>query len=79
MSVLEALIHSRKFWLAVFGIVQSILFQFVPDFPQEIWISIDALVIVLISSIAAEDAAAKSAPVNVYSPVIKDEEEQEEE
>lgn len=52
---------SRKFWLAVFGVAQTVLFQFVPSFPPAVWQAIDALVAVLIASIAAEDVAEKSA------------------
>ncbi len=57
--MLSLLLRSRKFWLAVFGVVQTILFQFVPNFPPQVWQSIDVLVSVLIAAIAAEDAAAK--------------------
>jgi hypothetical protein len=57
---LMALLHSRKFWLAIFGIAQSLIFTYVPNFPKEVWQSIDALVIVLIATIAAEDVAAKA-------------------
>jgi hypothetical protein len=57
----NSLLKSRKFWIAVFGVVQTILFQFVPDFPPAVWQAIDALVAVLIAAIATEDAAAKRA------------------
>lgn len=57
MSKLQMLLNSRKFWLAVFGVVQSIVFQFLPQFPKEVWQSIDLLVGVLITTIAVEDAA----------------------
>lgn len=57
----SALLHSRKFWLAVFALVQTVLFQFVPDFPPTVWQAIDGVVAVLIASIALEDAAMKSA------------------
>jgi predicted choloylglycine hydrolase len=60
-SVLKKLIESRKVWLALFGLVQTILFQLFPAFPPAVWQAIDGLVVVLIVSIAAEDAAAKSA------------------
>lgn len=56
---LKALLRSRKFWLAVVSIVQTVLFQFVPDFPAEVWQAIDGLIVVLIAGIAAEDAAQK--------------------
>jgi hypothetical protein len=61
LHVGRKLVHSRKFWLSVFAVVQSVLFQFVPDFPQEVWLSINALVAVLIATIAVEDAAEKRA------------------
>lgn len=61
MAVLKALARSRKFWLAVFAVVQSVVFGLWPDFPVEIWVAIDALVVVLINAIAHEDAAAKGA------------------
>ena len=57
---MKSLLHSRKFWLAVFGVVQSVVLNYVPGFPQEIWQSIDALVIALIGSIALVDAGLKA-------------------
>ena len=56
-----ALLRSRKFWLTAFGVIQTLVFHYIADFPPEIWQAIDALVIVLISTIALEDAAAKRA------------------
>jgi len=57
MSILK----SRKFWLAMLALVQTVLFQFVPDFPATVWQSIDGVLIVLIASIAYEDGQEKSA------------------
>jgi len=59
MDWLKALSRSRKFWLAVFAIVQTVVLSLIPDFPDEVWQAIDGLVVVLIGSIAAEDSAAK--------------------
>lgn len=59
-DALSSLLKSRKFLLAAFAIVQTVLFQFVPDFPPAVWQAIDALVAVLITMIAVEDAALKS-------------------
>ena len=50
-----SLLHIRKFWLAILALAQTILFQFVPDFPQNVWVAIDAVLVVLIASIAYED------------------------
>lgn len=58
---MKSLIHSRKFWLAVFGLIQTIVFHLWPAFPPEVWQAIDILVIVLIGAIAAEDVATKIA------------------
>ena len=58
---MSSLLKSRKFYLALFGIIQTLLFWALPDFPDEIWQSIDALVMVLIGAIALEDAGAKMA------------------
>lgn len=55
MSFLNSLLVSRKFWLAVFGVVQSVVLHYL-NVPDEIWQSIAALVGVLIASIALEDA-----------------------
>ena len=57
MQVIQRLIHSRKFWISLFGVVQTVIFQFVPDFPDSVWVSIDALVMVLITTISIEDAS----------------------
>ncbi len=61
MNVLKALAQSRKFWLAVFAVIQTVVFALWPNFPQQVWVAIDALVVVLIQSIAHEDAAEKAA------------------
>lgn len=64
MDVLKLLLRSRKFWLAVFGVVQTLVFHYV-DVPQDVWVSIDVLVGVLISAIAVEDYAEKRGGVMV--------------
>lgn len=67
MSPILALLKSRKFLLAVLAAVQTILFQFVPNFPQEVWISINAIIVAVILGITVEDAAEKSATINYFS------------
>ena len=56
---MSALLKSRKFWLALFGVAQTIVFHFIPDIEPSLWQAIDALVIALITTIAVEDAAEK--------------------
>lgn len=57
---MSSLLYSRKFWLAIFGIVQALVLHYLAV-PEEIWQSITVLVGVLIASIAIEDAGEKSA------------------
>lgn len=59
MSILESFMRSRKFWLAVFGIVQALVLQYL-NVPADIWQAITALIMVLIAGIAIEDAGEKS-------------------
>ena len=55
---MNGLLRSRKFWLAVFGIVQAVVLHFL-DVPEEVWQAVATLVMVLIGAIAVEDAGAK--------------------
>ena len=57
---MSSLLYSRKFWLAVFGVIQAVVLHYLAV-PEEIWQSIAGLVMVLIASIAIEDAGEKSA------------------
>ena len=52
---MSSLLKSRKFWLAVFGVVQAVVLHYL-SVPEEIWQSIVGLVMVLIAGIAVEDA-----------------------
>jgi len=55
---MSSLLYSRKFWLAVVGVVQAIVLHYFAV-PDDIWQAIMALIAVLIGSIAVEDAAMK--------------------
>lgn len=57
-ELLRSLSVSRKFWLAVFGVVQALVLHFL-NVPDEVWQSIVGLMMVLIGSIAVEDAGTK--------------------
>jgi len=50
---------SRKFWLAVYGVVQTLVLHYLAV-PVDIITAVDALVVVVIASIAYEDAAYKA-------------------
>lgn len=52
---MASLLRSRKFWLAIFGIVQTVVLHYF-QVPDEIWQAIAGLVGVLIAGIAIEDA-----------------------
>ena len=49
------LLKSRKFWLAVFGVVQAVVLQYF-EVPDAIWQAATALIMTLIAGIAIEDA-----------------------
>jgi len=55
----DTLWKSRKFWLAVVAVAQTVVFTLVPGFPGEVWQAIDVILLFLIGTIAAEDVAAK--------------------
>lgn len=57
-SWLSALLVSRKFWLAVFGVATAIVAEYLNVSP-DIWISIEVLVLAVIASLTVEDAALK--------------------
>ena len=53
---MDILLRDAKFWLAVVLIVKLILFYAVPTFPEDVWAAIDALLIVVIGSLAGVEA-----------------------
>ena len=55
---MASLLKSRKFWLAVFGVVQAVVLHYL-SVPDDIWQTVAALIGVLIAGIAVEDAGAK--------------------
>jgi hypothetical protein len=57
---LRSLVRSRKFWLAVFGVGQTVTLHLVNVDPA-VWQAIDGLVLALIAAIAGEDMAEKRA------------------
>jgi hypothetical protein len=57
---MNGLLKSRKFWLAVFAVIQTVVLHYL-SIPQDIWAAIDGLIVTVILSIAIEDAGEKSA------------------
>jgi len=49
------LFQNPKFWLAFIGVLQSILLHYFTSVPESIWLSIDALIGVVIASLTATD------------------------
>jgi len=58
MDGLKSLLYSRKFWLAVVALVQTLALNYF-NVPQDIWMAVDGVLVVLIVAIAGEDIAAK--------------------
>ena len=52
---MKKLLESRRFWLAMLAAFQTILLQFAPNFPQEVWLSIDAVLLVVILAYTVND------------------------
>ena len=52
---MASLLKSRKFWLAVVGVVEVIVLNYL-KVPADIWQAIAGLIAVLIAGIAVEDA-----------------------
>lgn len=57
-DVLRSLFASRKFWLTLFGVVQTVVSHYV-QIPAEVWVSINALVVIVVGSIAYVDVQSK--------------------
>jgi hypothetical protein len=64
-----ALAHSRKFWLLVFAVVQTLVAAYLNVRP-EVWGAIDALIVFAINAIAKEDAAEKGAATVVNAGTV---------
>lgn len=60
--IVSKLMRSRKVWLAAIGCVQTYVFYFIPSFDREVWLSIDGLLVMLMSAFAWEDAGEKGSP-----------------
>jgi hypothetical protein len=59
MDGIKSLFRSRKVLLASLGVVNTLVAHYLKVDP-EVWASIDALLVVLIASIALEDAGEKA-------------------
>jgi hypothetical protein len=57
---LSNLLLSRKFWLAVVALAQTILFNIYPNFSPALWQSIDGLIAVILVIWTIDDNAAKA-------------------
>lgn len=58
-NAFKLLFQSRKFWMAVLGVINTLVGYYL-HLPQEVWVSINALLLVVIVGITAEDAAEKA-------------------
>lgn len=59
MNVFKGLLRSRKVWLAIIGVLQTVIFTALPDFDPAVWQAINVLLLAVIAGIAIEDAAEK--------------------
>ncbi len=59
LTVVGKLVASRKFWLSVVAVLNTVLFTVIPEFPDALWGSIQEILLFLIGMIAAGDVAEK--------------------
>jgi hypothetical protein len=52
----DILLRDGRFWLAVWAVVNAIVLVVWPDFPKPIWAALEALVAVVVGSIAGVSA-----------------------
>lgn len=49
--MLDVLLHDPKFWTALLFLAQTLVFYFLPAFPQEIWAAITALLAIVFAAL----------------------------
>ena len=54
---MKTLFTNTKFWLAVFGLIQSVLLEYF-KIPQTIWVAIDVLIGIIITTLTANEVVA---------------------
>lgn len=54
-AALSALLRSRKFWLTLYALIQTVVAHFY-QVPNDVIVQLDALVMILVGAIAYEDA-----------------------
>jgi hypothetical protein len=52
MDTLKILLKDSRFWAALWLVVQTILFYFLPTFPPEIWSAVNGLFAVVLAVLA---------------------------
>jgi hypothetical protein len=53
---MQALLTNKTLWLAVLALVQTVSLKYL-GLPQDLWIAIDAILLVVIGSLTVESAA----------------------
>lgn len=59
MESFKKLVKSSKFWVAVWAVAQAVIAYAAPNFPREIKLAVDALVAVVIGTIAIDEVRAQ--------------------
>ena len=67
MAALKHLISDPRVWTALLAFAQTILFVLVPNFPQAIWQSFDALAVIIIGALTATQMTAIKAGLHPYT------------
>jgi len=55
----KKLMESSKFWFAVWAVAQAVIAYALPNFPREVKLALDALVVVVIGAVAMDEVRMK--------------------
>lgn len=61
---LRAIIRSRAFWAALVSLAQAIVFRIWPNFPTDIWESLNLLLAAVLMALGVVPAAIRAGQVN---------------
>ena len=56
----DVLLRDPKFWTALLFLVQTLVFYFLPAFPQEIWAAITALLAIVFAALTTRSTVQAS-------------------
>jgi len=59
MDTVKLVLTNSKFWTAMFVLVNATVHYFLPDFPETIWVGVDAVYFIVMGLMLQGDVRAK--------------------